>query len=326
MRRREFIVGAAGAAVWPLMAHAQLPAVPVIGYLDSGSLETRRGPVSDFHRGLAEAGYVEGRNLTVEYRLAEDHYERLPALAADLVSREVAVIVAVTTPAALAAKAATKSIPIAFFIAGDPVEVGLVDSLNRPRGNLTGISALLTATAAKRLELLHELVPAATLIAYLDNPINPVGAEAETRELQVAARALGVQLLTLNASDTSEFDAAFATLVRERAGGLLVGQDPLFNSHSDRLIALAARHAVPAIYWSREATAAGGLMSYGTDLRDPRRLAGVYAGRILKGEKPADLPVQQVTKIELVINIETAKTLGLTFPRNLLARADAIIE
>jgi putative tryptophan/tyrosine transport system substrate-binding protein len=264
--------------------------------------------------------------LAVEYRWAQDRYERLPALAADLVSRQVAAIVAVATPAALAAKAATKTIPIVFFIAGDPVKVGLVRSFSRPEGNLTGISVLLTETAAKRLQLLHELVPAATVIAYLVNPTNIVGAKTEIGELEVAARTLGVRLLTLDASDPSEFDAVFKTLLRQKAGGIVVGQDPLFNNHVGQLIGLASRYAVPAIYWSREATAAGGLLSYGTDIRDPRRQAGVYAGLILKGKKPFDLPVQQVTKIELAINLTTAKRLGLRFPPLILARTDAVFD
>jgi putative tryptophan/tyrosine transport system substrate-binding protein len=299
MRRREFIAGLGSAAAWPLSAHAQQLAMPLIGYLDPGSLETRRETVAAVHRGLAEIGYVEGRNLAVEYRWAEDRLDRLPALAADLVRRQVAVIIAMPTPAAVAAKAATKSIPIVFTTGADPVEIGLVASLNRPGGNLTGNSTLLTATVAKRLELLHQLVPTATPIAYLVNPTNPVLAETETRELQVAARILGVRLLTLDASDPSEFDAAFAPLVRERAGGLVLGSDTLFLRHSDQLVALAARHRVPATYSNRETTAAGGLMSYGTDLPVAWHQIGVYAARILKGEKPADLPVQQVTKIHL---------------------------
>jgi putative ABC transport system substrate-binding protein len=328
MRRREFICGigsaAASSPLWPLAARTQ-PAPPVIGFLDAGSLETRRETVAAFHLGLSETGYVEGRNVAVEYRWAENHLDRLPALAADLVRRQVSVVVALPLPSALAAKAATKSIPIVFQVGVDPVEVGLVASLSRPGGNLTGIYNLNTAVVAKRLQLLHELVPAATSIACLVDPTNAVAAETQTRELQVAARILGVGLLILNASDQGEFDAAFATLVREGAGGLVVGSGPLFVNRTDQLVALAARHRVPVIYTGR-ATAAGGLMSYGTNFPDLYRQVGVYIGRILKGEKPDDLPVQQVTKIQLAINMKTAKALGLTIPETLLATADEVIQ
>jgi putative ABC transport system substrate-binding protein len=276
---------------------------------------------------LGEAGYVEGRNLAVEYRWAEDHLDRLPALAADLVRRQVAVIVAPgSTAAALAAKAATKSIPIVFLTGADPVDIGLVASLNRPGGNLTGITSLNVVVAAKRLDLLHQLVPRAALIANLVNPTNPAFAEPETRELQVAARVLGVGFLIVNASDPSEFEAAFATLVRERAGGLLIGGDTLFVGHSDQLVALAARYKIPVIYRSRETTVAGGLLSYGTNFPVVYQQIGVYVGRVLKGEKPSDLPVQQATKIELVINLKVAKALGLTIPETLLATADEVIQ
>ncbi len=325
MRRRQFIALLGTAVAWPLAARAQQPAVPVIGFLNPGSLETTRN-VAALHRGLSETGYFEGRNLAIEYRWAEDRLDRLPALAADLVRRQVAVIVAWPTPAALAAKAATKSIPIVFATGADPVEIGLVASLNRPGGNLTGMSNLDAAVVAKRLALLHELMPTATSIAYLVNPSNAVFAEAETRELEDAARTLGVRLLILKASDPSEFEAAFATLVLERAGGLVVGSDSLFSRHSDQLVALAARHRVPAMYAYRETTAAGGLMSYGTDFPDAYRKVGLYTGRILKGDKPADLPVQQPTKFELVINLKTAKALGLSIPETLLATADEVIQ
>jgi len=324
MRRRQFIAGLGTAAALPLAARAQQSALPVIGVLCVPSEERMREVVAGFHRGLSETGYFEGRNLAVEYRYAENRLERLRALADDLVGRQVAVIIANPTPSALAAKAATKSIPIVFAVGLDPVEAGLVASLNRPGGNLTGIFSPLGATVAKRLELLHEVVPAATSIAFLVNPANPAIAERETSELQAAALSLGVPLLILNANDPNQFDAAFAHLVRERAGGLLAGTDGLFFTHSDQLVALAARHRVPAIYTRREATAAGGLMSYGTP--NPWREIGVYTGRILKGEKPADLPVQQVTKVELTINMKTAKALGLTFPLPLLGRADEVIE
>jgi putative tryptophan/tyrosine transport system substrate-binding protein len=326
IKRREFIAGLGSAAAWPLAARAQQPTLPVIGYLDAGSLETRRESVAALHRGLSETGYFEGRNLAVEYRWAEDRLDRLPALAADLVRRQVAVIFATPTPAAVAAKATTKSIPIVFTTGADPVEIGLVASLNRPGGNLTGMSNLSTAVAGKRLALLHELMPAAPLIACLVNPTNPVFSEGETRELQDAARTLGVRLLILKASDPSEFEAAFATLVLERAGGLVVGSDVLFSNHSDQLVALAARYRMPAIYGYPATAAAGGLISYGTETLRSFRQAGVYAGRILKGEKPADLPVQQITKIDLVINLKTAKALGLTIPETLLATADEVIQ
>jgi putative ABC transport system substrate-binding protein len=256
IRRREFIAGAAGAAVWPLAARAQRPSIPVIGYLDSGSLEANRERLASIHRGLSETGYVEGRNLAIEYRWAEFHYDRLLALADDLVRRQVAVIFAVgNTPSALAAKAATKSIPIVFAVGGDPVDTGLVASLNRPGGNLTGIALLVSTVTAKRLEMLHQLVPTATSIAFLVNPTDLVGAEFQTKALQVAAHALGVRLLILNASDPSEFETAFATLVSEGAGGLLVAGDALFTTHSDQIVALAARHRVPAIYPRRQTTA-----------------------------------------------------------------------
>jgi putative tryptophan/tyrosine transport system substrate-binding protein len=328
MRRREFIAGLGGAAAaWPLALRAQQPAMPVIGYLGAGTLDTERETVAAFHRGLSETGYVEGRNVATEYRWAESHNDRLTGLTSELVRRKVAVIVAVAGGAgALAAKAAAKSIPIVFQVGFDPVAAGLVASLNRPGSNLTGIFVLNAAAVAKRLEQLHELVLAATTIAYLVNPTNPVFAEAEKRELQVAARTLGLRLLILNASDPSEFEGAFATLVRERAGGLVVSGDLLFFNHTHQLVALAARHAVPAIYGRRDYTVAGGLMSCGPDFYDTARQVGVYTSRILNGEKPADLPVQQSTKVELIINLKTAKALGLTVPQSILLSADEVIE
>jgi putative ABC transport system substrate-binding protein len=326
MKRREFITLLGVAAACPLVARAQQPTMPVIGYLEAGSLETTRENVAAVRRGLSDTGYVEGRNLGIEYRWADDHLERLPALADDLVRRQVAAIVVTTTPAVLAAKAATKSISIVFSMGADPVETGLVASLNRPGGNITGIYNLNTTVGSKRLELLHELVPAAGSIAFLVNPTNAVLAETQTRELQIAARTLGVRLLVLSASDPSEFDAGFATLVVERAGGLLVSSDALFSNRLDQLIALAVRHRLPTMYARRDATAAGGLMSYGPDYFDALRQVGVYTGRILKGDKPADLPVQQATKFELIINLKTAKTPGLTMPLPLLGRADEVIE
>jgi putative ABC transport system substrate-binding protein len=326
MKRRAFIAGLGSAAVWPAAARAQQSGMPVIGFLANGSFEIRRSTVAALDRGLSETGYVEGRNLAIEYRWAEDHYERLPALAEDLVRRRVAVIVAFTTPAAFAAKAATQSIPVVFSIGADPIRSGLVASLSRPGANLTGIYNFATEVAAKRLEMLHELVPAAKLIAYLVNPTNTIDAATETTELQAAARTLGVRLLVLKASNPNEFDAAFATLVREGAGGIVFGSDAFFGLHIDQLVVLAARYAVPAMYPSRAWAASGGLMSYGTDFSDPWRQVGVYAGRILQGEKPANLPVQQVTKILLVINMKVAKALGITFPTTLLVRADEVIE
>jgi putative ABC transport system substrate-binding protein len=303
----------------------QQAAPPVVGYL--GTYSDKSGNiVTAFLGGLSETGYVEGRTVAVEYRFAEGHLERLPALADDLVGHPVAVIVATSTPATLAAKTATKSIPVVFQISTDPVDIGVVVSLNRPGGNLTGIANLGAALAVKRLEVLHELLPSTTLIAYLVNQTSAVFADIETKALQDAARNLGIRLLLLNASEPREFEAAFSTLVRERAGGLLVGGDGLFFTQSDRLVALAAHHTVPTVYSTGEAAVAGGLMSYAADIPDAVRQAGVYAGRILQGEKPADLPVQQVTKMELVINMKTAKALGLTFPTALLIRADQVIE
>ena len=329
MKRREFITILGGAAVaWPMAARAQQPAMPVIGFIDlRGAVETSRERMAAFHRGLAETGYVEGRNVAIEYRLAEGQNDRLPALAADLVRRQVAVIVSPgTTAATLAIKAATQTIPIVFATGGDPVELGLARTLSRPGGNITGATFLDAEVAAKRLQLLHEVVPAAELIAVLVNPANAGYSEAETKKLQVAARVLGVRLQVLNTSDPSEFEGAFATLLGERAGALLVISDALFNNHPGELVALAARYSVPAIYSSREHTTAGGLMSYAASIIDAWHLVGIYTGRILNGEKAADLPVQQSTKVELVINLRTAKALGLAIPETLLATADMVIE
>jgi ABC-type uncharacterized transport system substrate-binding protein len=326
MRRREFItlVGSTAMAR-PLAARAQQLPMPVIGFLGT------RAPGDDPHllaalrQGLKEAGYVEGQNVAMEYRFAENQYDRLPSLAADLVRRQVAVIVA-NGRAAQAAKEATATIPIAFVAGFDPVEVGLVASMNQPGGNITGVSILDVELGPKRLQLLHELVPTATIIAVLVNPADPARAETTTKELQGAAHTLGLQLHVLHASTDRDFDTVFARLVELRAGGLVIGGEPFFNSRSEQLGALTIRHAVPTIYQIRSFAEAGGLLSYGGSLTDAYRLVGVYTGQILKGEKPADLPVQQATKVEMIINLKTAKMLGLTVPQSLLSRADEVIE
>jgi putative ABC transport system substrate-binding protein len=329
LRRRELITLLGGATVtWPLMAHAQQqPTMPVIGYLGNASPEVFTSRLRAFHQGLSESGYVEGRNAVIEYRWAEGHYDRIPTLIAALVRRQVAVIAAPgSTPAALAAKAATTTIPIVFVTAVDPVAAGLVASLNRPSGNLTGVAALAMELGPKQLELLREVIPTATTIGLLINPASAVVAESQSRLLEATARALGLELHVLHARTVSDFDAAFSTLARLRAGGLVIGSEGLFTGASQRLAALALHHAIPAIEFSRDFAAAGGLMSYGASITDAHRLAGVYTGRILKGQKPADLPVEQSTKVELIINLRTAKALGLTVPDTLLARADEVIE
>jgi putative tryptophan/tyrosine transport system substrate-binding protein len=326
MRRREFIAGLGGAAAWPVVARAQQPAMPVIGWLDLQSPEAARESVPAFQQGLAETGYVEGRNVVVEYRWAENHIDRLPALAADLVRRRVAVIVAVTTESALAAKAATPTIPIVFRVGSDPVEIGLVATFNRPAGNLTGIANLTTAIISKRLALLHELVPAIASIATLVNPANPRFTQIETRDLQAAAGVLGVRMLVLNGGTASDIAGAFATLVERQAGALLISADATFMASRDQITSLAARYAIPTMFADRASAAAGSLLSYGNDFPDVNRQVGVYTGRILNGGKPADLPVVQPTKFELVINLKTAKALGLTIPETLLATADEVIQ
>jgi putative ABC transport system substrate-binding protein len=327
VRRREFITLLGGAtAALPLTARAQQSAMPVIGYLSSLSPDTYAPRLAAFRKGLAESGYVEGRSIAIEYRWAEGQYHRLPALAADLARREVAVIAAMGgDTSALAAKAATATIPIVFAVTADPVKSGLVSSLNRPGGNVTGVNFLLSMMTAKLFEVLQEVVPNAAAIGFLVNP-RGANAEPDISEVRVAAHALGRRLFVASASSEPEIDAAFATLVQERVGALLVGNDVFFYSQRGRIVALAARHAIPAMYNVREYPAAGGLMSYGTSVDDAQRLAGVYVGRILKGAKPADLPVVQSTKVEFVVNLKTAKMLGLTFPLPLIGRADEVIE
>src|SRR6476660_4142160 len=314
-RRREFITLLVGVAGWPLAARAQQPAMPVIGYLGVSSFEKSAGrSLQAFKRGLAESGYVEDRNVTIEYRWADDEYDRLPALAVELVKRRVAVLVAAGSPTALPAKAATTVIPIVFMIGSDPVELGLVASLNRPGGNLTGVAYLNVEVAPKRLELLHEFVPTAKSIALLINSANPVTAAAQVKELQAVVPTLGVHLLVVNASNPIEIEDAFATLVRDRVDALQIGVDPLFGNHSDQIVALATRNKIPTIYPWREFTAAGGLMNYGSSIPDAFRQVGVHTGQILKGASPADLPVQRPTKLRFVINLKAARALGIEFP------------
>ena len=327
IRRREFIATLASATTaWPLAARAQQPAMPVIGFLSAPSAAPYMQYVAAIHQGLKEAGYVEGQNVRFEYRWADGHYDRLPALAADLVRRRVDVIAATGGPAALAAKASSVTIPIVFRIAADPIASGLVASLSRPGGNVTGVTSLNLEVGPKRLEFLHELLPSATIMAALVNPTNPSNAEILSRDLQATARLLGLQLHPLHASSDADIDAVFSTLTELRAGGLVVGTDAFFTSRTEKLAALTLRYRIPTIYQWREFVAAGGLMSYGGSSTDSYRLAGVYTGRILKGEKPADLPVQQATKLELFINNKTAKALGTDIPPTLLALADEVIE
>jgi putative ABC transport system substrate-binding protein len=325
MKRREFITLLGGAAAaWPLAARAQQPAMPVIGFLHHTSLDLAGSLRAAFAQGLKEAGFIEGQNVRIEYRWAENHFERLPELAADLVRREVAVIFT-TTPSLLHAKAAAATTPIVFMSVDDPVRLGVVGSFNRPGGNATGIYALAAALEGKRAELLHELVPKAATIALLVDPNHP-SAEVQSREMREAVHSLGLNLLILRAGTVGDIDAAFAQLVRERVGALAVSASGFFFFLRAQLLALAARHGIPVIYPWRDAVADGGLVSYGPSITDGYRQAGIYAGRILKGEKAADLPVQQSVKIELVINLKTAQALGLTFPITLLGRADEVIE
>jgi putative tryptophan/tyrosine transport system substrate-binding protein len=324
MRRREFMTLLGGATAWPLAAGAQQPAMPVVGFLNSASPGGYVPMVAAFRQGLKEAGYVEGQNVAVEYRWAEGQYDRVPVIALELVDRRVAVLVA-NTPGVLAVKAAITTTPIVFTTAGDPVQIGLVGSMSRPGGNITGATTLGFELASKRLELAHELAPTASIIAALINPANNAS-ETQLRELQAATRTLGLQLRVVHASSERDFDMIFANLAQLRPGALVISTDAFFISRNEQLATLAVRHALPAIFQDRAFAAAGGLMSYGGSLPETYRQAGIYTGRILKGEKPADLPVVQSTRFELIINLKTAKALGLEIPPTLLARADEVIE
>jgi len=327
MRRRKFITLLGGAAAWPLAAQAQQSAMPVVGFLHLTSRDETRGYLPDFHQGLADAGYIEGKNVAIEYRWGEGHNDRLPSLISELVHRQVSVIVTLeSTLAALAAKEATHTIPVIFMQGADPVRIGLVDSLSRPGRNLTGINLFLAEVAAKRLEFLLVLVPGVRSVACLRNPTNPVFAESETKGVEAAARSFGVKLVFFDASDSSGIEQAFREIVQQRMDALFVSADGFLLTHSEQIVTLASWTAVPAAYGWRQAVTRGGLISYGTDFHESWRQAGIYTGRILKGEKPIALPVQQVTKVELCINQVTAKKLGMTVPLLLLGRADEVIE
>jgi putative tryptophan/tyrosine transport system substrate-binding protein len=324
--RRELLATLGGAAAtWPLMAGALQPAMPVVGFLNSASPGPFARNVVAFRQGLMEAGYIDGQNVAIEYRWAEGQTDRLPAMAADLVRRQVAVIVAPDSASALAAKAASMTIPVIFLIGGDPVKLGLVATFNRPGGNITGVSVLFNTLVAKQLEALHETVPQADLIGLLVNPTNP-NAESDTRDVQAAANVLGQKLVVVKGSTDSDLETVFVTLAQQRTGALVVSADPFFVSRRNKLVELAVRQTLPAIYPMRDFVVAGGLMSYGASLADGYRQVGVYAGRILKGAQPANLPVQQAVKVELTINLKTAKALGVTVPLPLLGRADEVIE
>jgi putative tryptophan/tyrosine transport system substrate-binding protein len=327
MKRREFITLLGGAAAArPLAARAQQPVMPVIGLLNVASANGYLPMTAAFRQGLQESGYVDGQNVSIEYRWAEGRSDQLPAMAADLVRRKVTVIAATTTPAALAARAATTTTPIVFEMASDPVRLGLVASLSRPGGNVTGVTQLNVEVAPKRLELLHELLPTASVMAHLINPTDPAVAETESNDVLSAAHTLGLELHVLNASTESDFDGVFANVIQLRAGGLVIGSDAFFTSGQEQLGALALRYRVPTVYENRGFVAAGGLASYGGSIADAYRLAGVYTGRVLKGEKPSELPVQQATKVEMFLNLKSARALGVTVPLPLLGRADEVIE
>jgi putative ABC transport system substrate-binding protein len=327
MNRRDTVLALAALGTPPLLGNAQQPTMPAIGLLGRESLDLWASRMRAFHEGLSEMGYIEGRNAAIEYRWAEGHNDRLPALAADLVRRRVTVIAAPgSTPATLAAKAATSTIPIVFWIGSDPIELGIVANMNRPEGNLTGVTTLNHKLVAKRVELMHEVVPGTRSIALLVNPTSPNLTKIAIEDAQAAARSLSLELHVLNASTEPDFDAVFAKLIQLRAGGLVIGTDAFFTSRLEKLAALAIRHGVPTVYHFREFTAAGGLISYGGSITDAFRETGVYTGHILRGEKPANLPVQQVTKVELYINLKTAKALGINVPSMLIVRANEVIE
>jgi putative ABC transport system substrate-binding protein len=328
VRRREFIKIVAGSAVtaWPLAARAQQSGMPVVGFLNTAAQRDYQRQLAAFLKGLSEAGYVEGQNVTIEYRWAEGTNDRLSALAADLIGRRVAVIAATSTPAAIAAKTATASIPIVFEVGADPVQLGLVSNLNRPGGNVTGVTQTNVEMTPKRLQILHELLPTARVMALLVNPANEATTETTTREVLAAARTLGIEVHVLNANVPRDIEAAFTKAIELRAGGMVVSGGPFFFSQSENLAARCLQHKLPTIYQFHRFTAAGGLMSYGSEITEAYRLAGVYTGRVLNGERPADLPVQQATKVEFVVNLRTAKVLGLTVPNTLIGRADEVIE
>jgi putative ABC transport system substrate-binding protein len=326
MQRRDFITLLGGAvAVWPLAARAQQPTMPVIGFINAASAQSYTRQLAAFLKGLGEAGYADGRNVAIEYRWADGQNDRLSAMVADLVRRQVAVIAATSTPAAVAAKSATTTIPIVFETGGNPIQIGLVTSLSRPGGNVTGVTSSNVEVTPKRLELLHELLPAVHVMALLVDPNDPITAKITVSEVLAAAHTFGLKLHVLNASSESDINEVFAKLVQLGAGGLVVGGGAFFISHREQLAALSVRHAVPVAFEHREFTAAGGLLSYGSDIRESYRLAGIYTGRILKGDKPAELPVQQASKVELYINLKTAKTFGLNVPNTLIGRADEVI-
>ena len=327
MRRREFITLLGGAAAWPLAARAQqADKMPVVGFINAAAAQNYKLEIAAFLNGLREVGYIDGQNVTIEYRWADEQKDRLPALAADLVQRRVTVIAATTTEAALAAKAATTAIPIIFEMGADPIKIGLVSSLSRPGGNITGVTQSNVEMAPKRLQLLHELLPNARVVALLVNPALSVSAESNTREVSEAARGFGLELHVLPVNSESEIESAFAQAVQTHSEGLIVGSGSFFTSHAKTLALLASQYAVPTISQFREFAVAGGLMSYGSQIGEAYRLAGIYAGRVLKGDKPSDLPVQQATKVELVINLKAAKALGVNIPNTLIGRADEVIE